>query len=44
MQMKCDLYTCGPVKSDRLRFVGLFDSTFRYQEESTYVGFFGGGD
>ena len=43
MTRKCDLYICESVKNDRLRFIGLFDYTFRYQEESAYVGFLGVG-
>lgn len=39
MQKKCDLYFCDAVKSERLKFIELFDKNFIYDSEKSYVGF-----
>ena len=39
MQKKCDLYFHDAVKSDRLKFIELFDKNFVYENEKYYVGF-----
>ncbi len=41
MQKKCDIYLCDPVRTDRLRFASLFDKSFQYDENKTYVGYLG---
>jgi hypothetical protein len=39
MQKKCDLYFCDAVKSDRLKFIELFDKNFVYDGKKSYAGF-----
>lgn len=39
MQKKCDLYLFDVVKSDRLKFIELFDKRFVYDSEKSYSGF-----
>lgn len=39
MQKKCDLYFFDGVKSDRLKFIELFDKNFVYNNQKSYVGF-----
>lgn len=39
MQAKCDLYFCDTVKSDRLKFIELFDKSFVFESEKSYLGF-----
>lgn len=39
MQKKCDLYFYDEVKSDKLRFVGLLDKDFVFDDEKSYFGF-----
>ncbi|MEO7888246.1 MAG: hypothetical protein ABIR76_16070 [Polaromonas sp.] len=39
MQRKCDLYFYDAVKSDRLKFIELFDKNFVFDSEKVYVGF-----
>lgn len=39
MQIKCDLYFFDAVKSDRLKFIELFDKSFVYDGGKSYVGF-----
>lgn len=36
---KCDLYFCDAAKSDRLKFIELFDKSFIYDSEKSYIGF-----
>jgi hypothetical protein len=39
MQKNADLYLCTPVRSERLRFIHIFDNKFFYEEEKSYVGY-----
>lgn len=41
MQQKCDLYLCDPTRSDRFKFITLFDKDFLFEPEKTYVGYLG---
>jgi hypothetical protein len=41
MQKKCDLYLCDSVRSERLRFIQLYDKNFSYDDEKTYMGYLG---
>jgi len=39
MQKKCDLYLSMPVRSERLKFIQIFDKEFLYDAEKTYGGY-----
>jgi hypothetical protein len=41
MQKKCDIYLCESVRTDRLKFIELFDHSFRYEEYRIYQGYLG---
>ncbi len=41
MQQKCDIYFSEPTRTDRLKFVSMFDKNFRYEEGKVYVGYLG---
>ncbi|MDH6590522.1 hypothetical protein M2165_000411 [Variovorax sp. TBS-050B] len=41
MQKQADLYICEPVRSERLKFIALFDGSFSYDAEKCYSGYLG---
>ena len=41
MQKKCDLYLCESVRSERLKFIQLYDKEFFYNAEKSYMGYLG---
>jgi len=41
MQKLCDLFLCEPTKTNRLKFVNLFDKKFLYDSEREYRGYLG---
>jgi len=41
MQKKCDLYLCNGIRSERLKFVKIFDDNFSYDSERIYLGYLG---
>lgn len=41
MQKKTDLYLCDSVRSERLKFIKIFDKEFLYDADKSYVGYLG---
>lgn len=39
MQKKCDLYFLDAIKSDRIKFIEIFDKNFVFDKGRSYVGF-----
>ncbi|WP_431112270.1 hypothetical protein [Variovorax paradoxus] len=39
MQKECDIYLCHPAKTDRLKFVSLFDAGFIFHNQKEYEGY-----